>query len=46
MKEDYFSQLNDYDAPFCERQDMHWSWYIFFKFKSSDPFNPPELRQI
>ena len=44
MKEDCFSQSNDYDAPFFERLYRHGSCYMsLFKFKS---FNPPELPQI
>ena len=35
MKEDYFSQLNDYDAPFCEQQYTHG-------FKSFNPPPPPQ----
>ena len=37
------SQLDDYDAPFCEQQYTHGSCYIsLFKFKSSDQFNTPQ----
>ena len=44
---DNISQLDDYDAPFCEQQYTHGSCYIsLFKFKSFDQFNPPELPQI
>ena len=42
-KEDYFSQLEEYDEPFWEQ------WVLFvclFKYKSFDQFNPPELPQI
>ena len=47
MKEDNISQLDDHDAPFCEKQYTHGSCYIFlFKFRSFDQFNPPELPQI
>ena len=44
MKEDYFSQLDDYDKPFCEQQYTHGSclFCLLFKFKSIDQFNPPE----
>ena len=28
MKEDNISQLDDYDAPFCEQQYKHGSCYI------------------
>ena len=39
MKEDYFSQLDDNDEPFCEQQYTHGSCYIsLFKFKSFDQF--------
>ena len=42
MKEDYISQLGDYDAPFCE-QYTHGSCYIsLFKFKSFDQFSTPQ----
>ena len=43
MKEDYFSQLDDYDEPFCEQQYMHGSclFVCLFKFKSFDQFNSP-----
>ena len=35
------------DATFCEQRYTHGSCYIsFFKFKSFDQFNPPELPQI
>ena len=48
MKENYFSQLDDYDKPFCEQQYAHESClFVFFaQFKSVDQFNPPELPQI
>ena len=47
MKYDNISQLDDYNAPFCEQQYTHGSCYIsLFKFKSFDQFNPPELPQI
>ena len=52
MKEDYFSQLDDYDEPFCEQQCTHGSclfvclFVCLFKFKSFDQFNPPEPPQI
>ena len=47
MKEDNISKLGDYDAPFCEQQYTHGSCYIsFFKFKSFDQFNTPNLPQI
>ena len=41
MKEDYFSQLNDYDAPLCEGQQRMGLVISFFKFKSFDQFYPP-----
>ena len=42
MKEDNISQLDDYDAPFCELQYTRGSCYIsLFKFKSFDEFNTP-----
>ena len=42
MKEDNISQLDDYDAPFCEQQYKHGSCYIsLFKFKSFDQLIPP-----
>ena len=44
MKEDYFSQLDDYDEPFCEQQYKRKS--CLFKFKSVDQFNPPEQPRI
>ena len=41
------SQLEDYNAPFCEQQYTHGSCCIsLFKFKSFDQFNPPERPQI
>ena len=47
MKEDYISQLVDYDAPFFEQQYRHGSFYIsLFKFRSSGQFNTPKLPQI
>ena len=47
MKWDDISQLDDYDAPFCEQQYTRRSRYIsLFKFKSFDQFNPPKLPQI
>ena len=47
MKESNFSQLGDYDAPFCEQQYMHGSCYISLsKFKSFDQLKPPKLPQI
>ena len=45
MKEVYFSQLDDYDEPFCEQQSRMGLVCLFvslFKFKSFDQFNPPE----
>ena len=43
MKEDNISQLCDYDAPFCEQQYTHGSYYIsLFTFKSFDQFNTPQ----
>ena len=42
MKEDSVSQLGDYDAPFCEQQYTHGSYYIsLFKLKSFDQLIPP-----
>ena len=36
------SQLDDYDAPFCEQQYTQGSCYIsLLKFKSFDQFNTP-----
>ena len=47
MKWDNISQLDDYDAPFYEKQYTHGSCYIsLFKFKSFDQFDPPKLPQI
>ena len=47
MKEDNISQLGDYDAPFCEQQYTHGSYYIsLFKLKSSGQLIPPKLPQI
>ena len=47
MKEDNISQLGDYDAPFCEQQYTHGSYYIsLFKLKSFDLIIPPKLPQI
>ena len=47
MKEDNISQLGDCDAPFCEQQYRHGSYYIFlFKFKSFDQLIPPKLPRI
>ena len=47
MKEDNISQLDDYDAPFCEKQYTHGFCYLsLFKFKSFDQFDPHELSQI
>ena len=31
--EDYFSQLNDHNAPLCEQQHTHGSCYIFFQIQ-------------
>ena len=44
----YFSQLYDYDEPFCEQQYKHGSclFVCSFKFKSFDQFNFPELPKI
>ena len=47
MKEDNISQLDDYDAPFCEHQYRHGFCYISLsKFKSFDQLIPPKLPQI
>ena len=47
MKEDNISQLGDYDAPFCEKQYTHGSFYnSLFNFKSFDQLIPPKLPQI
>ena len=47
MKESNFSQLGDYDVPFCEQQYTHGSCYIsLFKFKSFYQLIPPKLPQI
>ena len=47
MKEDNISHLGDYDAPFCEQQYTHGSYYIsLFKLKSFDLIIPPKLPQI
>ena len=41
MKWDNISQLDDFDAPFCEQQYTHGPCYFsLFKFKSFDQFNP------
>ena len=45
--QDNISQLDYYDAPFCEQQYTHGSCCIsLFKFKSFDQFKPPELPEI
>ena len=43
MKEAYFSQLDDYNEPFCEQQYKHGSclFVCLLKFKSFDQLNPP-----
>ena len=47
MKEDNISQLDDYEATFCEEQYAHGSCYISLsKFKSFEQFNTPKLSQI
>ena len=47
MKEDSISELDHYDAPFCEQQYTHGSCYIpLFKFKSFDQLIPPNMPQI
>ena len=47
MKEDDISQLDDYDAPFCEQQYTHGSCYIsLYQFKSFGQLIPPKLLQI
>ena len=47
MKKDNISQLGDYDAPFCEQQYTHGSYYIsLFKLESFDQLIPPKLPQI
>ena len=47
MKENNISQLGDYNAPFCEQQYTHGSYYIsLFKLKSLDQLIPPKLPQI
>ena len=43
MKEDNISELDDYDASFCEQQYTHGYCYIsLFKLKSFDQFNTPQ----
>ena len=47
MKEGYFSQLDDYDEPFCEQQYTHGS--CSFVCSDSNPLIsliPPEPLQI
>ena len=47
MKEDYFSQLGDYDEPFCEQQYTYGS--CLFVCSNSNPLIssvPPEPPQI
>ena len=47
MKEDYFSQSDDYDEPFYEQQYTRGSClFCLFKFKTFNQFNPPERPQI
>ena len=47
MKEDNISQLGNYEAPFCEQQYTHGSWYIsLFKFKSFEQFNTPPPQTV
>ena len=47
MKEDNISELDHYDAPFCEQQYTHGSCYIpLFKFKSFDQLIPPNRPKI
>ena len=47
MKEHYFSQLDDYNEPFCEKTIHAWVLLdCLFKFKSFDQFNPPEPPKI
>ena len=47
MKNGNFSQLDDYDVPFCEQQYLHGSCYIFLlKLKSFDQLIPSKLPQI
>ena len=47
MKLNNISQLDNYDATFCEQQYTHGSCYIsLFKLKSFDQFNPHELTKI
>ena len=42
MEQDNISQLDDYDAPYCEQQYTHGFCYICsFKFKSFDQFIIP-----
>ena len=39
IKEDNISQWGDYDAPFCEQEYTHGSYYIsLFKIKSFDHY--------
>ena len=48
MKEDYFSQLDDYDGSLGEQQYTNGSclFVCLFKLKSFDQFNLPKSPQI
>ena len=47
INQDNFNELDDYGAPFCEREYPHGSCDIsLFKFRSFDQSNPPEPPQI
>ena len=45
MKENYFSQSDDYDEPFSVNDNTCMDLFLF-KFKSFDQFNPPEPPEI
>ena len=52
MKEDNISQLGDYDAPFCEQQYTHASFFLFVQIQiiwsvnTPPPPPPPKVPQI
>ena len=46
MKEDYFSQLDDYDKPFCEQIQHGSRLFVGSNSNPFDQFNPSEPPQI
>ena len=46
MKEDYFSQLDDYDEPFCEQIQHGSRLFVGSNSNPFDQFNPTEPPQI